>query len=230
MYCCARYSDDDAWYRARVIDIDLPQQTATVCFVDHGNIDIVNLLSDLRQLSADLSVSPCQAIPCSFARRPWSAEQCASFEDATVDKPLQATFNELLDNTWLVNLKDGDVSLNDSLLVNLKDGGVSLNDSLILCEETHSVKQPGLSIGDEPAVYIVSVNSPDDVALQLSSYVEDLEALMADIASTPPERSLPVTARQRGSYCVAQFTEDDAWYRAKVRLYICSTPRIFMFY
>ena len=215
MYCCARYSDDNAWYRARVIAVDLPQQTATVCFVDHGNTDVVNLLPDLRQLSADLSVSPCQAIPCSLARRPWSAEQCASFEDATVDKPLQATFNELLDNTWLVNLKDGDVSLNDSL---------------ILCEETHSVKQPGLSIGDELAVYIVSVNSPDDVVLQLSSYVEDLEALMADIASTPPERSLPVTAKQCGSYCLAQFTEDDAWYRAKVRLYICSTPRILCFF
>lgn len=202
MYCCARFSEDNAWYRARVIDIDLTKQTATVYFVDHGNTDVVNLLSDLRQLSADLSASPCQAIPCSLARGPWSSEQCSSFETATMDKPLQATFNEFLDNTWLVTLQDGEISLNDLL---------------IRSEEKPCVGKPSISVGDEPAVYIISVNSADDVALQLSSYMDDLDALMADIASAAPEGGLPITDKDCGSYCLARFTEDEAWYRAKVK-------------
>ena len=201
MYCCARYSEDNAWYRAQVMDIDLTQQTATVCFVDHGNTDVVNLASDLRQLSADLLASPCQAVPCSLACGPWSSEQCSSFETATMDKPLQATFNEFLDNTWLVTLQDGDVSLNDLLTRR---------------QEKPCVGKPSISIGDEPAVYIINVNSADDVVLQLNSYMENLDALMADIASSSLEGSLPITDQELGSYCLAKFTEDEAWYRAKV--------------
>ena len=115
MFCCARYSDDGAWYRAQVTAIDSTNQTATVRFVDHGNTDVVNLSSDLRHLSADLSRSPCQAIPCSLARGAWSPEQCSSFEAAAMNKPLQVTFNEYVDNIWLVTLKDGSVSLNQLL-------------------------------------------------------------------------------------------------------------------
>ena len=206
MFCCARYSDDGAWYRAQVTDIDSSNQTATVRFVDHGNTDVVNLSSDLRHLSADLSRSPCQAIPCSLARGAWSPEQCSSFEAAAVDKPLQTTFNEYVDNIWLVTLKDGSVSLNQLLAPRDETP----------CEETPSVKKPCLSTGDEPSVYIVSVNSPDDVILQLSSHVDDLDALMDDIATNPPQDSLPITERECGMYCLAQFTEDEAWYRAKV--------------
>ena len=201
MFCCARYSEDSAWYRAQVTSIDSTNQTVTVRFVDHGNTDVVNLSSDLRLLSADLSKSPCQAIPCSLARGAWSPEQCSSFETAAMGKPLEATFNEYLDNAWLVTLKDGSVSLNQ-----------------LLCprEGTPCVKNPCLAAGDEPSVYLASVNSPDDVILQLSSHVNDLETLMSDIADNPPQASLPITEREGGMYCLARFTEDETWYRAKV--------------
>ena len=202
MFCCARYSEDQAWYRAQITSVDLTNQTAAVRFVDHGNTDVVNLSSDLRQLTADLSRSPCQAIACSLGRGTWSPEQCSSFEVAAIDKPLQATFNEYFDNTWLVSLKDGSISLDQ--LLNSR-------------EETPFIKMPCLSAKDEPSVYIVSIKSAADVVLQLSSHVSDLEALMSDIADNPPQANLPIAERECGMYCLARFTEDEAWYRAKVR-------------
>jgi hypothetical protein len=203
MFCCARYSADQAWYRALVTSVDLTNQTAAVLFVDHGNTDAVNISTDLRRLTADLTRSPCQAVACSLGRGAWSAEQCSSFEVAAMDKPLQATFKEYLDNVWLVSLKDGSVSL-DQLLLSSR-------------EETPCIKEPCLSSEDEPSVYIVSVNSAADVRLQLSRHVNDLEALMSDIADNPPQGNLPTAEHECGMYCLARFTEDEAWYRAKVR-------------
>lgn len=203
MFCCARYSEDEAWYRAQILSIDATDQTATVRFVDHGNTDVANLASDLRRLSTELSTSPCQAIPCSLARGSWTPEQCSNFEGAALDKPLQATFEEYLEDAWIVTLMDGTTSLNQLL----EPGAV-----------TSSVQKPRLTIGDEPAIYIVSVQSPDDVTLQLSDHVSDLETLMDDIANNPPQDTQPITQVETGASCLALFTEDEAWYRAKVKL------------
>ena len=204
MFCCALYSEDNAWYRAEIIHIDSTNNTATVRFVDHGNTDVVNLGSDLRQLTADLSSSPCQAVPCTLCRGPWSNEQCSSFEASSMDKPLQATFNEYVNNIWSITFEN-----EDDLLHKLPEQR----------EEVVLVKKPSLSIGDKHAVYIVSVNSSDEVILQLSNHVNDLETLMDDIANNPPQTNLSIDKRKCGMYCLGRFTEDEAWYRAKVILF-----------
>lgn len=202
MFCVARFSEDQAWYRAQVAAIDPTNQTARVLFVDHGNSDVVNLVSDLRHLTADLSTVPCQAIPCCLRRGNWSTEECSRFEASVIDKPLQATFNECVDNAWLVTLKDGIVSLNE--LLASSEGTLSNN----------VVQKACFSIGDEPAVYLVSVTAPDNVVLQIVNHANDLEELMNAIAENLPQGS--VIKSDCGMYCLARFTEDEAWYRAKV--------------
>ena len=62
--CCAEFSQDKTWYRARVIGS--PQQGAiAVQFVDFGNTESV-ALSSLCQLPANMTSLPAQAVHCAL--------------------------------------------------------------------------------------------------------------------------------------------------------------------
>ncbi|XP_013063058.2 tudor domain-containing protein 1-like [Biomphalaria glabrata] len=60
--CAAKFSQDESWYRARLIDI-LNSSTAMVQFIDFGNCEEV-ALSELRVLNAEFRTQSAQAIPC----------------------------------------------------------------------------------------------------------------------------------------------------------------------
>ena len=61
--CCARYSDDDAWYRAKVEKVD--GDKASVLFVDYGNVEQVPL-ADVRQLTPEYLAIPAQTLECTL--------------------------------------------------------------------------------------------------------------------------------------------------------------------
>lgn len=60
--CCAKFSQDGVWYRARVIEI-VTKVSFRVHFVDFGNSEAVGL-SDLRPFRSDFMRIPAQAIHC----------------------------------------------------------------------------------------------------------------------------------------------------------------------
>lgn len=213
MFCCARFLEDGLWYRAQITSLDPLAQSVTVHFVDHGNSEVVNLSSDLRLLTSELTTSPCQAIKCCLAHSAWENKQTSTFETATMDKPLQATFNKLDKGAWVVSLSDGVTCINQ--LPGLQASTTT--------SEKPQINKLELSVDDEHSVYLVSVDSHDDVILQLASHVTDLETLMSDIANKPPVVNLPCREAQVGMGCLGQFTEDDTWYRA--RILECDTDR-----
>ncbi|KAH9503258.1 hypothetical protein Btru_068600 [Bulinus truncatus] len=63
--CASKFSQDDDWYRARIIEI-LEPSSVKVQFVDYGNCEEV-ILSDLRTLEDEFFAQPAQAIPCCIA-------------------------------------------------------------------------------------------------------------------------------------------------------------------
>lgn len=64
--CCARFPDDDNWYRARVRDTK--GKKVVVDYVDYGNEQEVEV-SDLRTMTADLIKLPAQALKCALKVR-----------------------------------------------------------------------------------------------------------------------------------------------------------------
>lgn len=123
MICCACFSADNAWYRARVLS--KTKDTFTVFFLDYGNQDVVSR-DRLKAIPASMSaqaISP-QALECrlaylivgspdddgdgtdaalAFSRAAWGKRMLAKVEDrqagvlfVTLFDPSQTNINELL--------------------------------------------------------------------------------------------------------------------------------------
>lgn len=61
--CCARFPDDDNWYRARIRESR--GKKVVVAYVDYGNEQEIEI-SDLRTISPDLIKLPAQALKCAL--------------------------------------------------------------------------------------------------------------------------------------------------------------------
>lgn len=61
----AKYSEDDLWYRARVVEFYNPE-LITVFYVDYGNTAVVSL-KDLRCWDDQFDYLPFQAVHCRIA-------------------------------------------------------------------------------------------------------------------------------------------------------------------
>ncbi|XP_068758689.1 uncharacterized protein [Montipora capricornis] len=67
-FCCAKFSEDDTWYRVQVIAVDESQtgSIVSVVSVDDGNRDKVGL-SRLRPLEEKFTKLPCQGLCCALS-------------------------------------------------------------------------------------------------------------------------------------------------------------------
>ncbi|KAL2078027.1 hypothetical protein ACEWY4_025712 [Coilia grayii] len=63
--CCALYSEDGQWYRAKVLKLT-SETRASVRFIDYGNVEEVEL-GRLMPITAELQALAAQGIPCSLA-------------------------------------------------------------------------------------------------------------------------------------------------------------------
>ena len=215
VYCLARYSVDEEWYRAHVISCDANQ--AAVQFVDYGNVDIVPL-SDLKQLEDEqLCTVAMQAVKCGLAHmRPlggshWSAASCEFLADTILDQTMVALIQELT---------PGHAEL---ILTTTDDKDITTQ----LTTAGHAIKQSqaGLNYKELPvfpyvpySFYICCVEPPSGVKVwcQLSSCVTELNMLMDHLA-VHCATAKPVAAGQvyLGVACCVLY-EDGGWYRGLV--------------
>ncbi len=90
--CCAKYAEDESWYRARVMSVE--GENIEVYFVDYGNQEITEP-KNLKYLKPQYARLPCQAVECSLVGiRPlhgvaWTEEAHNKFKELYEDKELQ---------------------------------------------------------------------------------------------------------------------------------------------
>jgi hypothetical protein len=124
----AKYSEDNQWYRARLIMCEEHDQIKIV-FVDFGNIEIksINDFFPIYKLFTDL---PAQAIACSLSQAfpcsenengpIWSDETIEVFKDEVIDKIVEVQFSNQEEGTeqWplhFVNIIVGNQSVTNLL-------------------------------------------------------------------------------------------------------------------
>ena len=88
--CCARYSADDAWYRAVVTDV-VGATEARVLFVDYGNVDVVSTTDDVKLLDRKFCAKPAFGYHCALAEVTcpadgWTDELRTWFTELTTDE------------------------------------------------------------------------------------------------------------------------------------------------
>lgn len=110
MACVVQYSEDEAWYRAKVLDVNVADNTLTVHYVDYGNTDTVDPAS-IRKITKDSLNLSAQAIPCVLYDAnggKWTDEQADSFMElvSDTDKQYVLKFVDKVAYKWRVQLLD----------------------------------------------------------------------------------------------------------------------------
>ncbi|XP_012939180.1 uncharacterized protein LOC101858039 [Aplysia californica] len=219
-FVVARFSEDQQWYRGLVLKES--EDMVRVLFIDYGNSDLIPK-SELRQVTPQLGT----VFPLAFRCTLWGV------------RPLRN------DNTWSVDAKDFLEKLTENgcqckvvgesenhkfvqLSVNGKDVGQELISLAVVADATGQAAETKNQLpmfpynvtvqkGQSEVVTVTHVDSPQSFWCQLKKNNAKLDALMDKLdAHYSDAGGTPVSRPAVGQACIAQYSEDDAWYRASV--------------
>ncbi|XP_050666513.1 tudor domain-containing 6-like [Leptidea sinapis] len=200
--CAAKYSADDQWYRAEILDAD--SDITTVRFIDYGNTDVLDNQPGLIKVIPDnMKEIERYAIKASVNAVPTGTGQWS--------EPASDYFTQLVGD--LSNPVDALIVLKDvTTYVDVYVNGQNLTDQLV--SEGHATKSDKDECGDLPSCFASHVNSPSEFWIQLESATVELQAMEA--AMVDAENFPPLESKEEGVLCAALYPEDGAWYRAQV--------------
>ncbi|XP_067679478.1 maternal protein tudor-like isoform X2 [Haliotis asinina] len=223
MLCAARFSEDMQWYRGVVQTAD--RDEIEVYFIDYGNTERIPLRS-VKDLKPVFRSEPAQAIKCMLSNlksgsQEWSDASAEMFESLTLDKHLMA-------------VQDGR-TVNGSIPVRLKDPVQSFDIAEKMAEASHGTliksniprvpvhmskqptfPRPNVTLTSQAEVFVSWVENPEVFWVQLSSSQLQLENLVEKVQGIYSTEAAPIRSILPGMAVVAQYSEDDAWYRALV--------------
>lgn len=234
MICCAKFSEDGEWYRAKVKSIN--GTVAEVFFVDYGNVDTINT-AQIKVLKSEYCTLPMQALKCSLRSAlpvggKWRKEDIDFFESQTLGKEVLCKFiGKREDDNTVYTVRLMDVSFCDDLLVDyvmIKEGHarpVSLNDcvyrSMVSDHVTCPYPEKAIDSGTMETVVVSWLDSPDRFFCQLQTNEEQLTLLEAELNSFYSScKPLDFILSEPRPYaaCVASYGAPafEAWYRASI--------------
>eukprot|EP00794_Sanderia_malayensis_P004854 gene4854-5491_t len=234
VYCCARFSEDGAWYRAKIEEIS--SDSCKVRFIDYGNTDMVNP-AELKAIPADIaSLSPKLAIRCKLHGN-------INNSDSDIEKFVNMSLDQLVcisfvtasgDNSHIVKVQLNGEDLNGvftravvpiTVLESESESGTkaqaqqaSKKPSICSPDVIMEYEEHKLKPGDALYNVVVAYVDHTEIYCQLTSEMEKLDDIMNMLESH--YGSLDSTQQKfqkvsSGMPCVAKFT-DGSWYRGVV--------------
>ena len=236
MYCVAKFSEDGGWYRVRIIK-QTTRMDYLVNYIDYGNVEAVNI-RDLRPLPPQFTRLPAQAIECSLSGISVigkTAELTKKLMSLTDGKDMKAEVISVSEKKLDVDLID----TSNGLIVNYelnriyeaKPPAVQISDrmytkpctSVLPATQTSWKKttfaKRALPLKETMVVYASHIECPTKFYLQVANEEDELTKLANRLNE---EYSAMSTSQSRlkiptvGSVCVAQFSEDQNWYRGTI--------------
>lgn len=196
--CIVKYSADDCWYRAVIIDSD-PGITS-VQFIDYGNTDTITVAGLIKCMNdAFVNIKPF-AIPCALPLSPkqasdWTETACdlmRSFCDQSITFEYLSTGEKCnLVRLWLPPNRD--------IMAELINDG-------------HAAIVPYIISGQD--AFVSHINSLADFYIQMQQDTNSLEIISDYLVNIDPFP--PVTDFVPNKICTAKYVEDEGWYRAKI--------------
>lgn len=213
----AKFSEDEAWYRAYVENIQ--DSNTTVRFVDYGNTDKVSK-SELFKVAENFLQFPAQALRCNLSgvkplQSGWSADT-KDIMQSLVPEAVKVKFeSKNPDGTWVVSLSAGDVDVAEEL-IQAAVARREVSSTSTASEVTSQFpQQTPLQEGSTHQVFVSHVNSPASFYCQLVQNSDKLDTLLGEIEEQA-EMFDPVNSLSEGMACMAKYSADEAWYRSVI--------------
>ena len=221
--CCSKFLEDGQWYRAEALYRE--GSDAVVRFVDYGN-DQRTTMDNVRNTTDELVRIPPFAYHCKLANvgmadgSPiWSPSAVERFESLVVDQELTCEF--MSDKEVNLTLDGEDIAeklLEVSGVVRLTgETKQEVTVEMVKIDfRNYKVAEP--SLPTEPSTcYVAHVRANGLMYLQLVHEEEKLNTLTESLQEKAVSlRAVPLDDLKIGDFCIAKFSEDQAWYRATV--------------
>ena len=202
--CVAQFSEDQNWYRGTIVELSGTQ--ATVRFLDYGNTDNVKTV-ELKDVADKYVNIPGFAIECSLkVSGEISTEASAKFEELMMAEEANITA-EFIDPKLL--------PVPTKVLVNGNDMISALGLTVDTTQPTYPT--PLISSGVKVKVIPTTIQSPSSIYVQIAATEEESQKVVDavnDFYTSLGKEELVLVDPAENLPCVAQFTEDEAWYRA----------------
>uniref|UniRef100_A0A1Q3F5P0 Putative maternal tudor protein n=1 Tax=Culex tarsalis TaxID=7177 RepID=A0A1Q3F5P0_CULTA len=224
---CASKSSDGNWYRAKIVSLQ-EIDNIEVQFVDYGNRESVRH-EDLKVLEPQFREFS------AFAHRVYLPMACLNegeedklklaIVELTGEYELELTVLDYRNDVWIVDITSNEYSivqaLKDKQLVKDLDHEEIVNrKSAVVAGEGMEVASNG---ADSDAkcdtgrlmAYVSHVDNPNQLFIQMNSDLEDIDTLQENlqiIAQAMPQLKDFSVNR----YCIAPFSADELWYRARI--------------
>ncbi|XP_047409458.1 tudor domain-containing protein 1 isoform X1 [Sciurus carolinensis] len=237
--CCARFSEDDQWYRASVLAY-ASEESVLVGYVDYGNFEILSL-TRLCPIIPKLLELPMQAIKCVLAGvKPslgiWTPEAICLMKKIVQNKMVTVKVVDKLENSSLVELTDESLTPSVSVTRVLIDAGFAVEEKESATDQPSGMKKASVPLGVEEVNPLewtwveLAVDQTVDVVVcmmynpgEFYCHVlkEDALKKLNDLNKSLAEycqQKLPNGFKAEiGQPCCAFFTGDGNWYRALVK-------------
>ncbi|VTJ55574.1 Hypothetical predicted protein [Marmota monax] len=147
--CCARFSEDDQWYRASVLAY-ASEESVLVGYVDYGNFEILSL-TRLCPIIPKLLELPMQAIKCVLAGvKPslgiWTPEAICLMKKIVQNKMVTVKVVDRLENSSLVELTDKSLTPSVNVTRALIDAGFAVEEKEMATDKPSGMKKASGSV------------------------------------------------------------------------------------
>ena len=209
-YCCAKFSQDNCWYRCQVMK--LIENKAKIFYIDYGNVDLIPI-DQLYHLDSKFASVPAQAVLCSLdgicslEGSSWS-QSCINYMKTFVSDPLYAIVKSVDNNTVKIDLytnTECTKSISNSLIEN------GFAKSISYCVPPCTLQQ-GINVVVSNVISFSSVYIQDSQ----QEVQKTLATLQLSLTEYAKSCSVLIECPQVNDYCCALFLEDGCWYRAKI--------------
>ncbi|KAI6660434.1 Tudor domain containing protein 1/6 like [Oopsacas minuta] len=224
MVVAAKFTEDDKWYRAIILNTDSPG-VVKVHYIDYGNKENLDM-GRIKPLPSQLYSLQAQAIKCSlrgFSKDTrFSTELMDQFRQTVTDRFFTLQVLNFQTIYYEVDLVDNASTQSMAALFHVKSSG---NTQVFLGE----LKPLILSSGTEVTAQLCVMHSPNDFYMQVSETSEALNSMEFELNRTIVASKAPKSFELKvGVPCAACFSTIGTWYRAKVLA--VSSPKIHVLY
>ncbi|KFV47240.1 Tudor domain-containing protein 1, partial [Tyto alba] len=235
--CCARFTEDNFWYRAAVIAY-VSEDTVLAGYIDYGNFEVLPL-TRLRPMIPRLMDLPAQAIRCTLAgvKPPlgsWTSKAISFMNQLVKEKVFTVKVVHKESYRSVVELIDASVTPVISISSYFIEKGCAAEESRVALPAVRmsNVKQANedttnkriykwskLTLKQTVDVIVCTLYDPGEFYCQISNNSELLAlTLLNKSLSEYCQKTLPdVFKPVNGEPCCAFFSDDGNWYRALVQ-------------